>query len=38
MDRIVRRGNTVIAIEHNLDVMKQADISSTPALTAARRR
>ena len=25
LDGLVRRGNTVIVIEHNLDVMKQAD-------------
>ncbi len=25
LDYFVRRGNTVIVIEHNLDVMKQAD-------------
>ena len=25
LDRLVDRGNTVIVIEHNLDVMKQAD-------------
>ena len=25
LDRLVERGNTVIVIEHNLDVMKQAD-------------
>ena len=25
LDSLVKRGNTVIVIEHNLDVMKQAD-------------
>ena len=25
LDSLVERGNTVIVIEHNLDVMKQAD-------------
>ena len=25
LEKLVKRGNTVIVIEHNLDVMKQAD-------------
>ena len=35
LDRLVEAGNTVVVIEHNLDVIKTADWSSTSVPTAA---
>ena len=37
LNKLVDKGNTVIVIEHNLDVIKMADISSTWDLKAVRR-